>query len=380
MERSSRGHMEEAVNLKSFYLRLVKRIWILPLAALVGGVLGVLIYSLATGVFGPSKTYKSEAKLYLNFAYNENTGTLVDYYNAYTWNTLLPTDAILEPIVNGLSESGISVTDESSEASVAGSRTISRDELIAALNADIPSDVRVMVLTAECADKELADAIIKAAVRSMENYGNTNTAFDSIQRLSIDNARLVTYTDRTFVAAIFGAVCGCVFAVLTLLLLEAMDDAVYCPEDCEKRYKLPAIGVLFAQEDAFFRNELKAAYDKIVNGAGEVAVISTDSVDDAKKSEKDLESLKSALGKEEAGDGTKLVAMAVPGSVLDNYRKIGTCDGVILCVPYGKRNGAMAEHIIAQLKKHECPVLGIVLVRASKSFLYSYYGIKRKRA
>ena len=75
----------------------------------------------------------------------------------------------------------------------------------------------------------------------------------------------------------------------------------------------------------------------------------------------------------------QLIPMAVPGTVLDNYRKIGTCDGVILCVPYGVKSGAMTEHVLAQLKKHDCPVLGLVLTRADKTFLYRYYGLTGKK-
>ena len=364
MERSSKGHMEEAVNLRSFYLRLLEKIWIIPVAAIVGAIICAGIYTLVTVTFGPAKTYSANAKLYISFAYDENKGTLVDYYNAYTWNNQLKaTDAIMDPIMESLNGEGISV---------------SKDELNSVINLDIPSDVRVMVATVTSHDKELSDAVLKATVKSLENYGQINDAFDSIKRLSVDEARLDTYTDRSLVATIFGAVMGALMAICVLLLLDAVDDAVYVPEDCEKRYKLPVLGVLFDGDykSSFFRNELVAAYDKIINGAGEVVVISADSTENADISEKDTQKLKSILGNDRVGGATKLTPIAVPGSVLDNYRKIGTCDGVILCVPYGKRNGAMAEHILAQLKKHECPVLGLVLVRASGRFISRYYGLK----
>lgn len=381
MERSSKGHMEEAVNLRSFYLRLLGKIWILPLAALVGVLIFGGIYTLVTVTFGPAKTYSAKASLYISFAYDENTGTLVDYYNAYTWNNQLKaTDAVLNPIIDKLSEDGIRVIDDGGVVLAGEESVITKENLLAAINLDIPSDVRVMALTVTEHDKDMADAILGACVSSLEKYGDTNDAFDSIKRLSMEKASLDTYTDRTFVAAIFGALCAVVLTILFLLLLDATDDAAYIPEDCEKRYNLPVLGVLVDKPDHFFKNELIAAYDKIINGAGEVVVISADSVDNAEASEKDTENLKEALGKTIASSGTKLIPMAVPGSVLDNYRKIGTCDGVILCVPYGKRRGAMTEHVIAQLKKHDCPVLGIVLTRASGKFLYRYYGLKREKA
>ncbi len=380
MERSSKGHLEEAVNLRSFYLRLLGKIWILPLAALLGALLCGGIYTLATVTYGPAKTYSAKASLYISFAYNEKTGTMVDYYNAYTWNNQLKsTDAVLDPIIESLAGDGIRVLDDGGVVLAGENAVITKTELLSSINMDIPSDVRVMLLTVTNNDSSVADAILRACVDSLENYGDTNEAFDSIKMIGMENARLDTYTDRTTVAMIFGALFGAVITILVLLLLDAIDDAVYTPEDCEKRYRIPVLGVLFDGNDNFFKNELMSAYDKLIDGAGEVVVISADSIENSDISEKDTESLKSALGSDRAGGKTKLLPMAVPGSVLDNYRKIGTCDGVILCVPYGKRNGAMAEHVIAQLKKHECPVLGMVLTRASKGFLYRYYGLKGKK-
>ena len=55
---------------------------------------------------------------------------------------------------------------------------------------------------------------------------------------------------------------------------------------------------------------------------------------------------------------------------------IGAAEGAILAVPYGKKNAAMTEHLISQLKKIECPVLGIVFTRADFKFIKRYYGIK----
>ena len=381
MERSSKGHMEEAVNLRSFYLRLLEKIWIIPLSAVIGAALCACIYTLVNVTFGPAKTYSANAKLYISFAFDENKGTLVDYYNAYTWNNQLKTtDQVLQPVIDNLAEAGYVVVAEDDLESAAGQNVISRDELVSSIDLDIPSDVRIMVVTVTNRQKEVADSILKATVSSLENYGEINEAFDSIQLLGSDEARLDKFTDRSVVATIFGAVIGFFTAVFALMLLDAVDDAVYVPEDCEKRYKLPVLGVLFDGEfkDSFFKNELVAAYDKIVNGADEVVVISADSIENDEISAKDTEKLIKILGSDRTSGGTKLIPMAVPGSVLDNYRKIGTCAGVILCVPYGKRNGAMAEHIIAQLKKHECPVLGLVLVRASGKFMRRYYGLKNK--
>lgn len=379
MERSSKLHMDETMNLRSFYLRLLRKIWIVPLMAVTGAIIAGGIYTLVSVTFGPQKTYSAQAKMYLNFAYDEDTGSLVDWYNAYTWNMLMTTDDIFNVMIDELKEKGVTVVEGDGPSSATGDGVvITRDELASYITAEIPSDIRVMLLTAESPDGELSDAIIEASVSSMENYGRINEAFDSIKNLSITKASLVTYSNKTITAAIFGAIIALVASVLLLLLWDAVDDAVYVPEDCEKRYRLPVLGVLFDEKVDFFRNELIAAIEKITAPSAEIAVISVDSIKDDVVSKEDtrllLDNIEGALGENDR----KFIPMAVPGSDLDNYRKISTCDGVILCVPYGKRKGAMAEHVIGQLTKHECPILGIILVRADKKFVASYYGIKEK--
>ncbi|MBQ9590206.1 MAG: hypothetical protein IJR29_08500 [Butyrivibrio sp.] len=380
MDRNSSGHLDETMNLRCFYLRLVKKIWIVPAAAVAGALIAAFVYTLVTVSFGPERTYSASAKLYLNFAYNEQTGTQVDSYNAYTWNMFMSTDDILKPIIEELKKQGIDVIENEENSSgelEKKEKTITKDELISSITAEIPSDIRVMLLTSENSDRELADAILLASVASMENFGDINEAFDSIKNLGITPAKLVVYSDKTITAAIFGAVLAVLAVLLCLLLYDALDDAVYVPEDCEKRYGYSLLGVLFKEKDEFFRNELMASFGKKAGHLSEIIVISTDSVKDDSLSIEDCKLLTESVAPILEETGTKLTPMAVPGTVLDNYRKIGTCDGVILCIPYGKKNGSMTEHIIAQLVKHECPIVGIVISRADRAFLMNYYGLRK---
>ncbi len=370
MARSDKGHMDESLNLRSFYLRLLKKIWIIPVAAVVGAVIAAAIYTLVTVSFGPEKTYRSEARLYISFAYDEKKGSLVDWYNAYTWNNMLmPTDDLLNPILDELRAQGVDITG---------------DEVLASVTAEIPSDVRIMLLSVENSDRELTDMISKAAIKSLENYGEINDAFDSIKLMGSTDAKLVVYSDKTLNATVLGAVILAIAAILIQYLLAALDDSVYTPEDAENRYGIKVLGTMidkplsadYGETENFFRNELVAAMIKALEGTKEISFISSDSLDDGTVSKKDSDLFKEMLG-ESLGDSTpKISPMAVPGTVLENYRKLGSSDGVILAIPYGKRNGTMNEHVIAQLRKHECPIIGLLLVRADKSFLKRYYRLK----
>ena len=384
-DRTDKGHMNEKLNLRSFYLRLLKKIWIIPLAGIIGALLGLGIYTLVTVTFGPARSYQTRSQFYIKFAYDENAGTLVDHYNAYTWSSLMSSNEVLNEIMAGLAEQGIyEMKDEGdTESPKSGDITaVTRKWIVSDITAEIPSDVRVLLVTVKDNDKNLAEAITTAVIRSLESYGKTNEAFDSIQLLNTEKPQLVTYTDRSFVAAMFGLVVGLVGAILVLLLLDALDDAIYVPEDCEKRYDLPVIGVTFKGDDKgsladeVFKNDLVATTKSLTEGATELLLISTDSIRDDKNSQKDLDSYKKALGSKIPTVIENMSAISVPGTVLENYRRIGSSDGVILAVPYGKKCGTMVDHTVTQLKKHGCRIVGVLLTRADKSFLKTYYRIK----
>ncbi len=359
MERNDQRHMDEELNLRSFYLRLIKKRWLIPLLAVIGALLAAGIYTLVTVTFGPEKTYYTESKLYIKFAYDEQAKSQVDFYNAFTWSMLMTTDEVIDEVMSNLEKAGVS-EDE-----------ITKEEVASSITAEIPSDVRLLLLTVKNSSQEHTDLITDATDKALEHYGETNDAFTSIKLLSKTEAQLVTYSNKTVTAAIFGAVLLTVLGIFVMLLLDALDDAIYVPEDIEKRYQIAVLGTDL--QDEYFKNELQAAYEKFVLRAESIVYISTDSNTDSSVSEKDLSAIKEALSPRFAEHASKITAMETPGKVLDNYRKIGTSDGVILGIPAVKRCGTMNEHIIAQLKKHDCPILGIVLVRANKGFLKKYY-------
>lgn len=368
MRQAEKGHMNEKLNLRSFYLRLLKKIWIVPLAGIIGALLALGIYTLVTVTFGPARTYETKSQFYIKFAYDENAKSQVDSYNAYTWNSLMSTDEVLDVIMKELAGQGYSDLDP---AYVVGDIT-----------AEIPSDVRVLLVTVSDNDKTVCEAITAAVITSLDSYGVTNDAFDSIRLLNSGKATLVTYSDRSPVAAVFGLVIGLIGSILSLMFIDAVDDAVYVPEDCENRYDLPVLGVLFkggdddSTADEVFRNDLIATCRKYTEAATELSFISVDALQDEKRSAVDAESLKKALSGKSTDAIEHITPISVPGRVLDNYRKIGHCDGVILAIPYGKRCGSLAEHTITQLKKHGCRIVGVLLTRADRNFLKKYYRIK----
>ena len=371
---------EEMLNLRSFYIRLCKKIWIIPVAAVVGALISFIIYFLATTVFGTGTTYESEATLYIDFAYDEETGTQVDYYNAYTWNTLIATDEIIDTTMNNLTEMGIGELEGSATTGGSIDAGVTRAQVMADTNADIPSDVRVMVLTITDADSDLAYAIAQATSASLVKYGESNDAFESIKVLSCNEAIASVYTDRTLVAVIFGAVLGIITCILLMMLMSLLNDAAYVPEDIEKKYHLPVIGVLSSegtQELQYFRNLLIATANHLIAHTSDVKVVSPlDKGEDKKYALAANTRLKEVLGNDFDFGKTSIISSQMPSAGQDAVKELDLSDGVIIAIPAGKKNlGAITENLLSELHKLDVPVLGFILTDADMKFLKRYYGI-----
>ena len=96
---------------------------------------------------------------------------------------------------------------------------------------------------------------------------------------------------------------------------------------------------------------------------------------DAAAAGKALEGIQGTLKNDFDFQRTNISAGEVPGTSLAGYIKIQQTDGVILILQAGERNGAMTEHLIGQLRKHDCPILGIVLTGVRPGFINRYYRI-----
>ena len=393
MDTNKVKYTDETLNLRSFYLRFLKKIWILPVAALIGAILAGGIYYLVTVTFGPERRYEAQARFYLTYsddAYIRNAEgeRVLDWYNGATWTNFIFNDHdFLLELVKTMKEEGVDISKERMKVlEAAGGPDISnqlqaleevgvdviKDESKINVKGDIISNERFLLVTINETDKELVEKLTDAFIKSLESYPtyNESKAFESIVCMSKSDVYLEKTDNRIAVAIIFGAILAAVLAFLAILLIDAVDEAIYVPEECEKRYGIRVLGTVFQGNEAcdLLRGELAKLYDKCVADKENIVLISSDAADNASFSEKDLESVKKTLGSDYDEKLSKIKAISASD--------IGAAEGAILAVPYEKKNAAMTEHLISQLKKIECPVLGIVFTRADFKFIKRYYGIK----
>lgn len=373
------GHRSENMNIRSFYGRLVRKIWLLPLAAVIGAVVGFILYFASHVIYGPARTYETTSMLYLIFAPDES-GEVYDHYNGYTWNQLMTTDDIVNTTMDNLKQMGITELASGSETPGSIEGGVTRDEVLRSTTAAVPSDLRYLVITINNTDKDLAQAILIATDNALISYGQKRDEFISIKLEREDeSAKLEAVTDRTVVATALGAGIFVILMIMAMMLMDAMDDAVYVPEDAEKRYHMPVLGVMPGDGQELptrFKNELLACSKKILGSHSSIAVISASDVEGSEDATKSVEEFKNIVKGTFNFDRTKIEAMPVPGSTLESYREASDCEGVVILVPAGERRGAFVEHMISQLHKHDCPVLGIIVTKADMGFLKWYYRIK----
>jgi capsular polysaccharide biosynthesis protein len=403
MRGSETRHLQEQMNTRSVFLQTLRRIWIVPLACVLGGLLGFAVYTAAITCTAGARQYQVISKFYIDFAVNEQTQKAYDYYNAATWDDLLFSHPAISDVIKKNLPSDMTM-----------------EEARADVKADILSDIRLMTVTVTAKSADDAAQLTEGIRKGLVQFGETQKEFDKITFLQATSPTLVTVDNRTRNAVLLGIFLGFLISVCALWLYMALDDAVYVPEDAVRRYSLPVLYVLrksgrgelpevIAAENAIGLSALAGGENPGETAAdGEArmvtpqaaqeevrgrtyAVISADGVSHAEEAAKALQCAQeqqqksSAAGSEGAGVGAagevrgdrteeqiEILAAGAPSDAAfaSNVRR---ADCLLLAVRAGERSGCLCENLLAQAGAVHKTVKGIVLTDADGRFLQRYY-------
>jgi len=329
------NYSREPVNFRLLGLRLLKKIWILPLGALIGAVIIGGIYYYSRMVIGGGRTYQAETIYYLNFA-EDSSGAEYDWVNRYTWSELIHSDFILDYVSDKMADD------------------MTKEEIIAATSATLESDVRYLYTRCVTNDPDLSIKLARAMEGAIVAFGEHHKEFDDVEisrypEVAVDNSNI-----RTLNAIILGACIG-LFIVLIYWLIDAtVDTSIYIPATLEKRYHIPSLGA-FSMEEFFANKEL------MLEGIKTIAFIDIDS---------DSSIAKEAL---EAFDSTDNVVISDVFSSIENIERIKKCDGVVLLVKAASHNGKKIERVIEELARLEIPVTAFLLIGEDADLIKKYY-------
>lgn len=328
-------YAREPVNYRLFFLKLLKKIWILPLAAVIGAVVIGGVYYVINMVIGDGYQYRARTIYYVKYAANAD-GEEADYYNYYTWQELLDTDYF----VDGMYE--------------AMGGTLSKEYIIANVTATLEADYRYLYSQSISGDKQQSIAMEKKLSEIIVNFADIRDEIESIEvvdvadELSIEDVSLI-YVGHS---AVVGAIAGFIVAILGFIVCECVDTSIYLPATLEKRYHIPALGAPSMKE--FEVNCKDILSDK------QTAVINLGDLDD--------EEIKAAFG-----SNADIEVCANPIEKSEEIKIIKAKNCVVLAVKAGAHNGKRIERVIEQLARQGVKPTAFVLMKEDKWLIRKYY-------
>lgn len=313
-------YADAGMDMKKYILCLLKKIPLVLAVTVFGALLGAVVYTIVRTVPESEREYRAVAKIRLDFAVDE-TGEVYQEYNGYTWNDLMGTDPILDLTMEGLpSDYG-------------------REEVIAATEATILSDLRLLTVTITTHDAGRTDAILAATEQALETYGDKAKEFTQVQTIQTTEARLVVADSRMAQAVLVGLMIGLALSLLTVTLYYIMDDRIMVSGDIRKVTNVSFCGYVSGGE--IFQKD----YDD------------------------NMAYLKERLGNVLVCDVTQNEALS-----RERLRELRSADGIVVTVPFGKMHGAYLSYVIEQLNTQECRICGVAIRDGKEKFLRRYYG------
>ena len=313
-------YADAGMDMKKLALCFIRKIWLVFLAAIVGAALGGLIYEVSHIVPESEREYRAIAKIYLDFAADE-TGEVYQAYNGYTWNDLMATDPILNGIMLNLS----------------GEYT--REEVVAAIKAEILSDLRLLTITVTTHNPDRCSAIMDAVEQSLVELGNTAKEFTQIEVIQTTEVALVVADSRTLQAVLVGLVMAVILMLIGMMFYYVLDDRILVASDLKQVTEVPFIGYAGAGERMNGEYESNLAY------------------------------LRGQLGTVEV-----LAVMQNDAILQERWEELCAADGVVIAVNYGKVHSAFLGYVIEQLRTRGCRLIGTAIADADEKFLRRYYG------
>ncbi|MCM1261810.1 MAG: hypothetical protein NC313_03740 [Butyrivibrio sp.] len=326
-------YADEGMDCKKLLLLFLKKIWVVVLAAVLGAAIGGGIYMFHSVALSGNREYQATSKLYLYFAHDE-TGDAYQAYNGYTWNDLMSTDKILNITMSYLPD------------------TYTREEVAAATEASILSDIRLLTIDITTPNPEKTIEILSATNKALVEMGEREREFTGIEVISVSDAELVIADSRLFQAVLLGVAGMVILALIAMALVYVLDDRIYVPGDLKCVTNLPFIGFQFKNKPVNINNSRK---EKLF----------------AKLCE-DLEQNRGYM--EKANEILEMLELGKENMITAELcEKLRKSDGIFLVIPYGQMDRASLAYRIEQLKLQECKIVGIIIKDADMRFMKWYY-------
>ena len=321
------NYSREPINYRLLWLRILKKIWMIPASIVAGAVIVFGVYFFYKTVIA-GRTYQVENKYYINFA-EDSSGKQYDWVNQYTWSELADMNVFIDGIYDDLGGS------------------VSKDVLRASSDCTIEADGRYLYMRITTNSPELSLKIADSYEKTLFAFCDAHKEFKEI---TCEHKGEVRENSNIRVAEmlIVGAVLGLGILLVVMLIKEINDTSIYIPATLEYRYHIPTLGAVCMEE--YEENARHFLEGK------KTALIFVDE-------EKDM-SL--PFAKE-----TK--AFKNPCLNPEGLKELGGFDARVLAVKAGNHNGKQIERVIEELSRLEIKVDAFVLTDEDESLIGKYY-------
>lgn len=310
--------MEEGLDLKRlFFLWKKKIVWIV-VSAVVGAILFAIGYKTVTSITDGEPLHQTTGDYYITFNFGEFENA-DDYYNAYTWDTILRQDILVDAALEQLPEG---YTKEQIRESVSG---------------EMLGDYRVLTVHVQNASAEVANAIAESYTMALENFPQKVDMLSQIECWNQIPAVVVEKHTKIANAALLGAILGFLAGFFWLAFAAVLNDTVYTLGDMKKYSELLFLGYETLQQD---EKESRLLEENITRSIGDQIPITYWNAD------------------------TPLEA--VPFDTLRNQQ------GLVMKLPFGKVTGKRLERILQQFALQGCSFKGCVISEVPDAFLKFY--------
>lgn len=343
-------YSREPVDYRLLWLRLLRKIWIIPLAMLAGAVLaGACHYYVRTAARG-GRTYQTESMFYVDFA-EDAQGVDYDYYNYYTWGELIHTDFFMDQVYGKMGG------------------TLSEEAIISCITATVESDVRYLYVRCNTHSPELSMELASIMEEIVPQFADTRKEIRAIETVKAGDTARDSSKLRLGNAFLLGGGLGLGISLFWLLIALTTDPRIFLPATVERRYHITCLG-------APFMPEFPVNWKYVLQDAADVAVVFVDG--DHPNGNGRNEVCGSGAGQSgelgaQGDEKRNILRCGNPVEHPEELDRIRKCQKVLLVLKACCKNDKIFERLLEQLGRQGIRPDAVILADADERLIAKYY-------
>lgn len=350
---------KEPFDLRLTLLRMVRCLpWILT-AILAGTLLLGGGYYLKNVALRGERSYGAEATFLVEYA-DENWAQNLKYVNENSWNLWLEADVFREFLPKYLAND-----------SLAGVLSSGNPGAVI-LKATVPSDLRVVQITAISGEEKNAERVLGAVVSAMENdFPGVMEDIAAIRVTDRKPAREIRPDVRPLRAFVLAAVISAFFVILWFWVRELTLERIWLPTSLTNLYGLRNLGRLGSKEfETNLQYFLQEKHKIGVCLAGKNT--KKDSEDDVKSQKEELDAILRELAKAKGAGNYQFMALPCTAEAPENAGALRKAEGVLLAVRSGE-DAKHLEYLLDFLGQQDVEVTAAFLWKEDAWLVRTYY-------